>query len=129
VTDDPARVEREEALARHAAATAARGRLEELRAAQEVPAAAADRLLHSLDQRVERTRRRLDQIPDPASSEPPPRTPGDGSGAGYRRLRRDLLSVETAELMRLRNAGTISEDVRRRVQRSLDIEEAGLDDF
>ena len=30
--------------------------------------------------------------------------------------------------MRLRNAGTISEDVRRRVQRSLDIEEAGLDD-
>src|SRR5829696_9414328 len=104
VTDDPARVEREEALARHAAATAARTRLEELRAAQEVSAAATDRLLHALDRRVDSTRRRLDQAPDPASepaSEPAKASEPTAGSGGYRRLRRDLLAVETAELLRL----------------------------
>ena len=51
-----------------------------------------------------------------------------GAGAVYRDLRRDLLATETAELVRLRDAGLISEDVRRRVQRAVDLEEAALAD-
>jgi CPA1 family monovalent cation:H+ antiporter len=50
------------------------------------------------------------------------------SGRVYRDLRRDLLATETAELVRLRDAGLISEDVRRRVQRAVDLEEAALTD-
>ena len=44
----------------------------------------------------------------------------------YRQLRRDLLDVENAELDRLYHDRTISDLTRRRIQRSLDLEHAGL---
>jgi CPA1 family monovalent cation:H+ antiporter len=44
----------------------------------------------------------------------------------YRQLRRDLLDVENAELDRPYHDGTISDVTRRRIQRSLDLEHAGL---
>jgi CPA1 family monovalent cation:H+ antiporter len=44
----------------------------------------------------------------------------------YRALRRQLLVAERAELVRLRDVGEVSDEVLRKVQRSLDIEEAGL---
>jgi CPA1 family monovalent cation:H+ antiporter len=44
----------------------------------------------------------------------------------YRRLRRELLAVEGAELERLFQAGEISDHTRRRIQRMLDLEHAGL---
>jgi CPA1 family monovalent cation:H+ antiporter len=44
------------------------------------------------------------------------------------RLRGELLAVQSAELMRLRDEGRIGESARRRVQRSLDVEEAALSD-
>ena len=130
VADDPARAEREEAVARYAVAVAARARMEELLGLESVPPAVADRLLRGLDQQVDRSRARL-QAADGAT------VTGDGgaaagertsTGRAYRDLRRDLLMVETAELTRLRDSGTISEDVRRRVQRALDLEETGLGD-
>lgn len=70
---------------------------------------------------VERLRlefgRRIDaESPDAATSGPP----------DYRRLRAELLAVQSAELTRLRDEGRIDESARRRVQRSLDVEEAGL---
>lgn len=43
-----------------------------------------------------------------------------------RQLRRDLLGVEGAELNRLYEAGTITDTTRRRIQRILDLENAGL---
>jgi len=46
--------------------------------------------------------------------------------AAYRALRRDVLSVQRAELGRLFDAGTISDTTRRRLLRGLDLEEAGL---
>jgi CPA1 family monovalent cation:H+ antiporter len=44
----------------------------------------------------------------------------------YRELRRDLLRVEGAELTRLFEAGAITDVTRRRIQRTLDLENAGL---
>lgn len=44
----------------------------------------------------------------------------------YRQLRRDLLDVESAELDRLYHDGAITDATRRRIQRSLDLEHAGL---
>jgi CPA1 family monovalent cation:H+ antiporter len=46
----------------------------------------------------------------------------------YRRLRKDLLIVEGTELTRLFEAGEITDATRRRIQRLLDLEHAGLGD-
>ncbi|RJQ80771.1 Na+/H+ antiporter [Pseudonocardiaceae bacterium YIM PH 21723] len=46
----------------------------------------------------------------------------------YQQLRRDLIAVEVLELTRLYETGTIDEGTRRRVQRQLDLEDAGLGD-
>jgi monovalent cation/hydrogen antiporter len=46
----------------------------------------------------------------------------------YRQLHRDLLDVENAELDRLYHDGAISDATRRRIQRTLDLEYAGLGD-
>ncbi len=56
---------------------------------------------------------------------------GGGRGAetpsaAYRRLRREMLLTERAEFIRLRDIGEITDDVLRRVQRDLDLEEALL---
>lgn len=44
------------------------------------------------------------------------------------RLRRDLIAVEAMELQRLYDDHAISDTTRRRLQRSLDLEEARLAD-
>jgi CPA1 family monovalent cation:H+ antiporter len=58
--------------------------------------------------------------------------PGDTADAtpavAYRRLRRDLLAAEAVELGRMYEAGVITDNTRRRIQRKLDLEQAGLDD-
>jgi CPA1 family monovalent cation:H+ antiporter len=70
-----------------------------------------------LDQLRRRLAARIDRI-EADDTEP--------SLSGYRALRRDVLSVQRAELDRLFEAGTISDTTRRRVLRGLDLEEAGL---
>jgi CPA1 family monovalent cation:H+ antiporter len=127
VAEDPARAQREEAIARHAVALAARARLEELLELEATPPAVAHRLLTALDQRVERSRGQLRRS-DAGTAGTEPDADSASTGQVYRQLRRDLLAVETAELTRLHDAGEISEDVRRRVQRAVDLEEAGLAD-
>jgi CPA1 family monovalent cation:H+ antiporter len=52
--------------------------------------------------------------------------PDDSLAPVYRRLRRDLLEVERAELHRLYDVGTIGDATRRRVERLLDLEDAAL---
>jgi CPA1 family monovalent cation:H+ antiporter len=129
VRDDPARAVREEAVARHSAAVAARARLQELLDVEAAPPAVADRLVSALDARVSRTQLRLDPPPPPDGS-PTGATAAARPSTGrlYRELRRELLAAETAELARLRDTGVISEDVRRRVQRAVDLEDAALAD-
>ena len=52
--------------------------------------------------------------------------PTDSSSTAYRELRLDLLAIETAELNRLFNEGSVTDSTRRRIQRILDLEQAGL---
>jgi len=49
-------------------------------------------------------------------------------GIDYRALRRELIDIEAAELTRLFEAGEITDGTRRRIQRLLDLEHAGLED-
>jgi CPA1 family monovalent cation:H+ antiporter len=53
---------------------------------------------------------------------------GSSTAEVYRQLRRDLLAVEGAELNRLYEASDITNAIRRRSQRMLDLEHAGLGD-
>jgi hypothetical protein len=45
----------------------------------------------------------------------------------YQRLMHELFTAQRAELVRLRNDGTISSDVMRRIERELDLEETRLE--
>lgn len=117
VLDDPAEQDRQLDRARHALAVAALGALEAAADAEGATQPTVDRLRRDLQEQADRTRARLDH-PNPRS----------GAAGGYRRLRRRLLRVESAELLRLRDAGEIGEEVRRRLQRQLDLEDAGLGD-
>ena len=45
----------------------------------------------------------------------------------YQRLRRELLEAERQAVLRLRNQGTITEEVMQRVQRDIDLEDLRLD--
>jgi CPA1 family monovalent cation:H+ antiporter len=45
---------------------------------------------------------------------------------GWRRLRQELIASERSTLVRLRNAGTIGDEVMHRVERDLDFEEVRL---
>jgi CPA1 family monovalent cation:H+ antiporter len=54
--------------------------------------------------------------------------PDASSAVAYRALRRDLLAVEETELARLFDTGAITDTTRRRIQRTLDLEQAGLGD-
>jgi CPA1 family monovalent cation:H+ antiporter len=53
--------------------------------------------------------------------------PGSAAAAEqYLTLRRDLLAVQSLELTRLYESGRITDATRRRLQRDLDLEDAGL---
>lgn len=125
VWQDPSDLRRQRALARHAIAVAALARFDGLAADSGEPEAVLERLRRDLRLREERTGARLERVASPGS------TAADdvaSTGAAYRRLRLELLAVESAELARLRSEGTIGEEVRREVQRGLDLEEARLSD-
>lgn len=65
-------------------------------------------------------RNRIERIEKNGNGELPP------LASIYRQLRRDLLAVESAELERLYQDGAITDATRRRIQRVLDLEHAGL---
>jgi CPA1 family monovalent cation:H+ antiporter len=111
----PSDAQREHVRARMSTARAALARLEDLERAEAAAQVVLERLRVTLLDRIERSELRLN---------------GDGEvgsvSADYRRLRRDLIAAETAELRRLHDTGEISESTRRNLQRLLDLEEAGL---
>jgi Na+/H+ antiporter len=109
----------DEAVARLAAAQAALDRLDELEASGDpVPDAALDRLRELYRARFARCIAALSgeggsrPIEDPLS--------------GYRRLRGDLIGVERDALLGMRDDGRLKQDVFRRIQRELDLDEARL---
>ncbi|MFD4138569.1 Na+/H+ antiporter [Streptomyces sp. NPDC058572] len=113
----PAHTEREEAEARCRLAGAGLRRVEELSELEAVPDVVLDRLRRGLQARLEHARDLLGDA-DPAES----------ADHVYRQLRRELIDVEAAELQRLYDAHLISDTTRRRLQRSLDLEDARLAD-
>ncbi|MER6124936.1 Na+/H+ antiporter [Streptomyces sp. NPDC001795] len=118
---EPAHTEREEAQARSHLAHAGLARLEELAELEVVPDVVLDRLRRGLAARLDDARDRLAEQDSNGA-------PTESADLVYRQLRRDLIAVETVELQRLYDDHAISDTTRRRLQRSLDLEEARLAD-
>ena len=119
VRETGAEERREEIAARLRASKAALARLEELATAQWMH---PETLAHTRDRYRHRTRRLHGQAKGVADG-------GEETiSVADRRLARELLVVERRELLRLRDDGTISDAVMRRVQREIDLEELLLGD-
>ncbi|HSV64764.1 MAG TPA: sodium:proton antiporter [Mycobacteriales bacterium] len=129
----PEHARNEDTTARLRMAQAALGHVEELAEAEAAPEVVLDGLRRGLQVRIGRARLNADAGSadgGPAGGGPPV----DGRAAGaqpdggptYRELRRDLIAVESAELTRLYETGEIGADTRKRLQRLLDLEDAGL---
>jgi Na+/H+ antiporter len=118
IYDDEQTVAEQEARARIAASQAALARLAELADEEWVRETSADRMRATYEFRIRRFESRLDDDDD-----------GDieqGSQA-YQRLRRKILEAERAEIVRQRNRGDITDDIMRRIERDLDLEDARLE--
>jgi monovalent cation/hydrogen antiporter len=109
----------DEAVARLAAAQAALDKLDELEAGDTpIPENAMARLRELYQARFARCVNALSgdaaEIPiqDPLT--------------GYRRLRSDLIEAERVTLLGMRNDGRIKQDIFRRIQRDLDLDEARI---
>jgi Na+/H+ antiporter len=113
---DPVDVRQEHQNARLHLARTGLSHLEQLAEAETAPEFVVDQLRHSWQARISRIENH--DVDDPDSS----------AGAAYLRLRRELLDVEGTELTHLYETGVISDMIRRRIQRQLDLEHTGLDD-
>jgi Na+/H+ antiporter len=112
---DPTQQLLAEAQAAHAASAAATERLDGLMAGEgRVPPGVEERLREGAQQRSLRAWERLG---DPGREMP---------SAAYRRLRLRMLEAEREALVRMRDDGVIADDVMRRLQGDLDIEESLL---
>jgi monovalent cation/hydrogen antiporter len=116
--EDDGLAEKEEAKARIRAAEAALERLDELVDEEWVSPDTAERLRGLYGFRRDRFRSRFDPESDGAIED---------QSLNFQRLRRELLEAERQELRRLRREGRIDDDVVRRVQRDLDLENERLD--
>ncbi len=111
---EPEHTAREEARARDSLIHAGLTHLDHITGLETIPEAAIDRVRRNLDARLEQ----------------PTENNDDQSGRtllqAYRELRREVIAVQSAELRRLYDAHQVSDTTRRRLQRDLDLEEAGL---
>jgi CPA1 family monovalent cation:H+ antiporter len=117
--EDDGMEQREEQKARMRAAEAAIRRVDELADEDWVYDDSIDRARRMYGYRRDRFRARFDDEDDGAYEE---------RSSQYQRLVRELLDAERGELLRLRNEGRISDEVRRRVERDFDLEETRLED-
>jgi len=108
----------EEAKARVHAAGAALARIDELAAEDWVADATADRLRGLYGFRRQRFEARLDDADDGQVEQ---------RSLAFQRLRRELLEAERGAIVRLRNEGTINDEVMQRIERDLDLEDSRLD--
>jgi len=114
--------EREETEARLRTAEAALEKIGQLEDEEWVREDTAERMRELYEYRRRRFAARYDGQPENGEE--------DGyeeRSAAYQRFRQELLGAEREALLRLRNEGHISEGVRRRVERDLDLEEARLE--
>ena len=118
VTDDGADAQ-EELLGRRAAAAVAIGRLDEL-AGEE----------WTYDETIERMRRMYEYRTRRFAAQAGETDDGDGiehRSRKYQKAVRAVLDAQRAELVRLRNAGEISNEVMHRLERELDLEDERLE--
>jgi Na+/H+ antiporter len=118
IGDDKEEEEEEEVLARLAIAEAALARLEELEKEEWTRDNTVERVKGMYDFRHRRFSSRIGDTDDHGIEE---------RSQAYQRLMLDLYGAQRGELTRLRNEGEISDEVMRRIQRELDLEEARLD--
>ncbi|HMJ37374.1 MAG TPA: Na+/H+ antiporter [Baekduia sp.] len=118
VYDDEETVAEQEARARIAASTAALDRLDELRDEEWVREETQARMRQAYEFRIRRFEARIGDDDDGEIEQ--------GSQA-YQRLRRKILEAERAEIIRQRNRGAITDDIMRRIERDLDLEDARLE--
>jgi monovalent cation/hydrogen antiporter len=116
---DPTTDALQEASAQHEAARAALERLEALLQDGPVPPGVAEQLRERAENRTLAAWERLGSPTTGSEGIPTP-------SAAYRRLRREMLTAEREVLVRLRDAGRLDDEVQRRIQRELDLEEATL---
>jgi monovalent cation/hydrogen antiporter len=109
---------KEDTKARIYAAEAALQRLEELLDEDWVRPDTAGRMRELYDFRRSRFQARFDDEDDGAI---------ERRSADFQRLRRELLEAERAAVVALRREGRISDDVMRRVERDLDLEDSRLE--
>ncbi|MEU6218980.1 Na+/H+ antiporter [Streptomyces sp. NPDC047022] len=121
---EPDHTDREEASARCRLAGAGIRRLDELAELEAAPDVVLDRLRRGLNARLDDARDRLADSDDDHGDG----APAESADLAYRQLRRDLIAVESKELRLLYDEHAISDTTRRRLQRSLDLEEARLAD-
>jgi CPA1 family monovalent cation:H+ antiporter len=119
VVDDGSEEEREEHAARIAAAEAALAALDELDGEDWIREDSVERMRGLYRFR----RRRFETLRGDHEDE-------DGivdRSLAYQRLTRTLIEAQRAEIVRMRNAGLISAEVMRRIERDLDLEETRLE--
>lgn len=117
VGDDGA-AEREESLARLAAARAAMARIDDLAGEEWAPAEAVTHLRSMHEHRVHRFD--VDGDADEAERD-------RQQGAIVQRMKLEVLEAERRAVIRLRDDGTIGDEVLRRLERELDLQDVWLD--
>jgi CPA1 family monovalent cation:H+ antiporter len=109
--------ELEERRARRAIAEAGLARLEELGEPEWISSESVGRARNLLDYR----RERFDALADGDGQ------PFEDRADAWRRLQYDLFDAQRDQLVSMRNRGEISDEVRRRIERDLDLEESRLE--
>jgi len=113
--------EKEELKARLRVAEAAVDRVRELGAEEWVREDTAERMHGLYDYRRRRFAARFGTVQDGDEED------YEGRSTAFQRFQHEVLLAERAELLRLRNEGLINDEVMRRVERDLDLEEARLE--
>lgn len=116
--DDELAEEEREAEGRLRAAHAALSRLDELEREDWVREASRERMVGQYEYRIRRFTARLDDDDDGELED---------NSIAYQRLRREVLEAERGEIIRMRNTGVITDEIMRRIERDLDLEDARLE--
>jgi CPA1 family monovalent cation:H+ antiporter len=115
---EPEHTARQEAEAERSLALAGLRRLDELAALEAAPQPVLDQLRRDLSAKRDHADAVLDDTQDPSGT----------LMTAYQDLRADLLQAEEAELTRLYESRAVTDTIRRKLQRNLDLEQAGYDD-